>query len=307
MAARKTKQDNKKNMTELGLEKWEQEIANKYPNIEFDDEKIYRDKPELRWIYDKAYISKEFNGEVAYSLEEYIVNNKAVPQYPFVIKPRVNTLGMGRGTMILKTPCDWLKYRTKSKLPNEPLIILPYYQGAHLSIDIHVVNQRIQYSTGFLAIKEFINDSFVLFASVPANDSPISYRVTRKLRKFAERVPDGFYCLEFISDKLIDAHARPALQFIELHNFWSNTRQYYSRVYRLPHNAIITASNEFYEYMKNPDYVYIYPCWEDGVALSNNPNDEYSYRYMIINGYNLLYIEQAAEEVHSLIEIKKVK
>ena len=294
-------------MTELGLEKWEQEIADRYPDIEFDDEKIYREKPELRWIYDKAYISMEFNGEMAYGLEEYIVNTKDVPRYPFVIKPRVNTLGMGRGTMIVKTPCDWVKYRAKSKLPNEPLILLPYYQGTHLSIDIQVINHNIYYSIGFLAIKEFINDSFVLFASAPANDSLISYKVSRKLHQFAERVPDGFYCLEFISDKLIDVHARPSLQFLELHNFNFSKRQVYSRVYRLPHNAVITAKDELYECIKSLDYVSIYLCWEDGVDLSNNPNDEYSYRYMIINGFYLLSIEQASEEVHSLIQIKKVK
>jgi hypothetical protein len=287
----------------LGLEKWEQAIADKYPTIEFDDEKIYQENLALRWIYDKAYISREFNDTHAYNFEEYVKNARSMPDYPFVIKPQVNTMGMGRGTVIMKTPCDWLKYRAKNKLPNEPLIILPYYQGAHLSIDMRVTKGRVDFSCGFLAIKDN-NDSFVLFASVMADYSYISKSITNKLAIFAKRVPDGFYCLEFISDKLIDAHARPSLQFIDMHRFYRNNSNMFSRVYRLPYNAIITAPNGLD--LEFEDNVQVFTCFEEGVPLSNSTNDSYSYRYLIINGFDLLSIERASERVHSLLKIKKV-
>jgi len=286
------------------IEQWEVQYIEHwlgcvFPNyVNFADRQAIRQLP---WVYDKFEVSK-FNSNEAIVLPAKIL-------YPKFVKPRTNLLGMGRNSFVVNND-EELK-----KIPADDYIAQEVYCGHHYSTDFLVYDGEILFSSTFQGLLE--DGSFWLWKSI----NFVSNKSIEIINAIIKEYKYGFVNIETIDDNVIEVHLRPSLQFYDICGnlidgglkklllgdedafFFEET---YSRVYRLKYDAVLSLKkdidlNGFYG-VKSIQY-----CWQKDRRLSSYAQDSNSYRYLIINGYDLDEIERCGELIKSNIRIKKLK
>lgn len=295
---------------------WKYNILKNYKNVPMSDIDIYESEPDIRWIYhknnlvdDKNYIL--FNNkkvDLKMVMDFYKSNKK------MIIKPNVNLRGMSNNFYILDSEEKVNTVLNKIKNYNNEIefIGLPVYEGEYYFFHISVENRKISNLRAWQAIRDN-NFSFELFYNTEFVD--ITPSTIIKLFQFSENLLDGFYCIEFIGHKIIDAHKRLSSQFYDLDadmfKAWNENdlspiddyvfNKKYSRVKRVFED--IKVNNVDFENIKK--LVEYYPsvyscnlCFDVGEYLSKNIQDSYSYRLFFVNGdKNLKEIDNFSDSV----------
>ena len=249
--------------------------------LPWSDEHAYKFYPEFNWVYNKQILSA-YTKNMAHELSLELPRHS---EYPVIVKPKVNLLGMGRAAKVCYS---------ESMLPEDRkgLIWQKYLRGLHTSTDYVLEYGRVLAQFAFIGAKDK-NDSFLLFASTPLSHS-LPPRLLKDLANYR-----GVLNAEYIGGSLIEAHLRPSVQFFDICGgllpqlgTWTVTgklkpvryEQTYSRVYRQKKDAILKLR----DMPALPIGVRSYQlCWEEGERLSSYAQDEHSYRVLVVNGSNL--------------------
>lgn len=283
--------------------------------IYLSDEEAYLDIDNpYKYLYDKHYLS------LLLGTNTRCLNDTKDLPYPCIIKPRINLGGMSKEAYVAYRKRDIGKEHQNSNW-----LAQPYIEGRHYTADIILRNgEPIAFFT-FLAYKN-IKDSFWLFEAV----RHMNVFVLRDI-ELLKLDYTGIINVEWIENDgesvIIDFHQRPSLQFKDIsgeiisegikltHNNKHKVNvlfeKTYSRVYRLPYDAVVDASklliNTLAKLWKGVRSVQF--CFENNKSLSKFTQDKYSYRYLVINGTDLSKIEAFRNfvETNGLLKYKYLK
>ena len=257
--------------------------------LAWSDKEAYERYPNYNWVYDKYIIHHKFNDP---------------HKYPLIVKSRTNLEGMGKGTFKVNNE-EQLKEAFKDKN-----IVIPYYNGIHYSIDIVIEEFKPIDSWAFLCYKDELG-SFTLFESIETPNKALEIASQLNIKR-------GVINIELIGDKLIEIHLRPSLSFFDicggmqeqLPNFiktgkYKKTKyqKTYSMVWRSEKDLIplnIKRAN-----LEIPEGVYsCQRCFYWGVPLSEEVQDEYSFRMIAVNGIDKEEIKEFGDKIIDNIEWK---
>lgn len=280
------------------LEPWELKYLENVPYadaIPWTDEGAWERYPNLRWVYNKQILSA-YTNHLAHELS---LELPRVSEYPVIVKPKTNLMGMGKGAKVC---------RSEYELPSERqgLIWQKYLTGLHTTTDYVLEYGRVITSFSFIGARDK-NDSFILFASTPLSHS-LPLRLLKDLESYR-----GVLNAEFIGGQLIEAHLRPSVQFFDISGGllpqlgrWATQgilhlpkyEMTYSRVYRRKKDAILSCRT-----IPNvPIGVRSYQlCWEEGERLSKYAQDEHSFRVLVVNGTDFGKVSSYGKEVMACI------
>ena len=280
---------------ESDVEPWEWQYLE---NLEGWDNLAWTDRDAINryiWafpkIYDKVTLTK--------SCTPFIV--KKPGQYPIIFKPGLSLDGMGKGAVKIFSQQHLIETIGDLALDSKSLssyVWQPYYEGDHFSIDLAINNSIIKDWFCFVGHKDDI-------CRAPAK------KIVKKLG-----IDRGVLNLEFIGANVIEGHLRPSIQFFDIGGyFYERLPQFmdtgkmeprcvkektYSVVYRTDINKIPISIKKIPPRPKGVRSVQL--TFEEGKPLSAQVNDEYSYRYMVINGTCRYIISKYAEQVEKCIK-----
>ena len=295
------------------VDNWKRKILDNFPNVPKNDVEIHKNNPNIRWLYDKKILDEYFGFNESFVLNPYTQKNYenlleayCLPNQKYVIKPLLNLRGMSANTYFANNLKEILHSFEDilNNGVNTNYVILKFYEGEYYTLNLSVFKGKITNYTTYKAITDE-NSSFQLFYS--------NYALPEIVNTFAEVVEDGFYCIEVKGDKIFDAHNRLSCQFWDLDkslfDAWNtnnpeiivnkNYSDKFSRVYRLSKDCRIWGDINFEKYLRK-GVTSINLCFDEGFWLSNYFQDRHSYRYMYINGYDLLEIEKTYSEINKL-------
>jgi len=268
------------------LDEWEYQYIKDFPEedlarIAWTDEEAWERYPSLRWVYDKQKLAERYGTLSVAS--------------PFVVKPRINLKGMGRGVSVI---------RGIKKVAQE------YLEGDHDTTDLAVFSGQVVGCTTFLARKDY-NGSFRLFECIPRSRV---YPPARQLvRDIAPELGYGIVNVETISGKIIEAHLRPSTQFFDIDGGliggmlgWDGDHKpikTYSRVFRREKDARCDMKDALEPTPLGVKSIQF--CFESGHRLSEYTQDPHSFRYLVINGTDLEVIEEYGKTITSLIRFEE--
>lgn len=285
------------------LDPWEYELISDLDDLElvaWTDEEALSRYPEYKWLYDKYELSNRLD-----SLRSWDLEKEEPDEYPVIIKPKINLLGMGMGAR---------KIDRAKQLPSDRtgLMAQKFAKGLHFSTDYIVRDKKVIDSRTFLCKK---NDLvFWCFESVGYfNKSIIDFIESL-------RFDHGVINVESIDKYIIEVHLRPSVQFADIDGGlvrqiprfmktgeWDKTRYVtsYSRVYRQPDNAIVSLTAPLP--WKPLTVKSVQKTWLENKPLGACVQDEFSFRYLVINGTDIADIEAYAKQVHKIMKFEPVK
>lgn len=270
---------------------WEYVYVQGLPGFErvpWDDTVAFGWYPEYRYLYDKLWLAREQAQDVRES-------GYAPPGW--FIRPRVNLLGMGRGTY---------KAGVLTRIPEGCFAHRPL-EGTHISTDFVLVGGKVRDFFTFQAHYEA--GSFSLFESVPG-------RYNAQARQFVEaHVTHGVVNVESIGETIIEVHLRPSLQFYDISGgllpnlpllyglgdwpFMTSQEKTYSRVIRRPTDAVLTHYPKFDRLLGVRSVQF---CYWPGMPLSAAAQDSSSFRVAVVNGSDLEAVEEMAQAIRAEVE-----
>ena len=281
------------------LDPWEAQYIKDlkdYDLLAWDDQDAWERNKQQQWVYNKKYVWQKYNKFPCWELDE-------IPKdaYPVFIKPQINLDGMGKGARVAYSPKDLPKYGpTMFAMPI--LTELP-----QTSWDIVIRNGKYCDSFGFYAHRDD-NGSFVMFESLPFTHRPPKQR----FRMLAESIgiERGVINVEFIGNTIIEMHLRPSIQFYDIcggllerlprlikSNHWDKVyyEKTYSTVWRRKDDGRPALTGTPPKHTKNIRSTQF--TWVPGKKLSDEPQDEYSFRYMVINGRDWYDVQRWGNEI----------
>ncbi len=265
-----------------------------------DSEAIERYK-EFAWVYDKHILGTVTGTPTELVTPELIEKSKS----DLFIKPRINLAGMGRRARAY-SPGDTVI------LPTEPMVAQPVLVGRHLTTDYVVGEGEVLGFFTFEALKD-PRGSFLLFESKGVVDA----KATDLARKLSNSGYKGIVNVESIGGKVIEAHLRPSNQFADIcggliHNAlrymrregWRGVKpeKTYSRVYRRP----MTGTPYIEETPDRPwkGVSSVQFTWYPDQDMKELTQDEFSFRYLVINGTDLASIEAYGDYLNAQIKFR---
>lgn len=290
------------------LDDWEAQYIEKNPYkslIAWTDEEAY-----IRYnysitslIYNKYNLIKLLTDQPVWDL-----NNETPNRFPVIIKPKVNLLGMGIGAYKAESKEDVKKY--------EDNIAQPFYKGRHITTDFIIWNSRVSDWASFIGHKDS-RGSFTLFESVNKVDESALNLVTR----LAPILRYGVVNIETISGKVIEAHLRPSTQFHDIDGGLVSTylkkraEKRNNPLYGNPNGFVKSYSRVYRRLTDGQPYINNIPelpdgvssiqlCWNSGGKLSDQTQDEHSFRVMVINGYDLKSIDIFGQKLYNKIKYR---
>ena len=259
--------------------------------LAWTDEEAYEMYPDYNRVYDKLFIARRCSTLKTYDLEKVLPS-----KYPVIVKPKINLVGMSKGAYIASS-IDEIGL-TKGMMAQE------IAKGNHYSMDLVFQDGEIIDWFAFQAHKNYYG-SFTLFASTSICNEYVCTQIKSIMKGYT-----GVVCVEYIGHQIIDVHLRPSVQFFDicgglqeqLPHFiktgeWNVTKfeKTYSKVYRRFEDSHVVK----FRNLRKPNAIRsVQECWERDKYLSENDNDMFSYRYMVINGTNLESIENYAFVIH---------
>lgn len=282
------------------LDKWEyryiKDLAD-HELVPWNDEQAFDMYPKHSRVYDKLKVAKKYTRLKTYDLEKTLPSN-----YPVMVKPRINLHGMSKGAYIASNIDEIGETRG--------MIAQQIATGKHHTTDLVMLEGDIVDWFTFECHKNHYG-SFTLFESVKYVNERVCLNVKDMLKGYT-----GPVCVEYIGNNIIDIHLRPALQFYDisggmqkqLPHFmktgeWQMTtfEKTYSKVYRTFRNCKVSTPKR----QKLPYGVTsIQYCWEKGSTLGEDIQDEFSYRYMVINGTSLKCIENVGHKIKNQLTFR---
>ncbi len=279
------------------IDDWENQYLINLPYshlVAWDDKTAYEKNSKLRWIYDKYMLLHKLTDQ-----KPVILPSKEI-SYPCFIKPRINLLGMGIGARMINRP---------EKMPEKTggLIACRFHTGEHVSTDYVIKNSKIIDELSYIAHKTN-SGSFLLFETVSRSFPEINETVERAGIDF------GIVNVEHIGGNIIEMHLRHGLQFFDiscnmqpqLPEFYRNQtyrqidfQKGYSRVYRRSCDAFVSLKKIPEDPPRGVSSIQL--AWINGYPLSALAQDEFSFKYLVINGHDLEEIEQYGEYMHDIL------
>lgn len=275
------------------IEPWYKQYVRDNPELEqitWYDEDAIQEFPEFRYLYDKLWVARNLTGVKVWNL-----GKESPSEFPVFVRPRVNLYGMSQGA--------GKKYM--GQLPKNGYIAQPFKKGTQYSIDLVIMNNKIQDYFAFKSHKN-IQGSFTHFESV--NIPATIIKLQRHIRKIG--IKHALINVETIDDFIVEIHLRPSAQFLDIsggivYNYieYLKTGKYkrckrektYSVVYRREEDATV----ELISYpSKGKDVRSTQFTWYSDLPLSATVNDDKSFRYMVINGTNLKAIDRFSKQIH---------
>lgn len=255
-----------------------------YNKVAWVDSQAKRAFPEYQWVFDRYEIIKKFSNHKVFDLD---IEKPSF--YPVFVKPKDNELGLGVGARLVTKESD---------LPKEKgFIAQTYYQGLHLSTDFVVKDSKVIDYFTFIGHKDK-DGSFWLWESTDrCNDNSLKAVESLNLKL-------GVVNVESVGGEIIEMHMRPSPQFHDisgglLYNLphfyqtgeWKNVEfeKTYSMVYRTREDYFIHLKKEIPIINGVRSYQ---KTWIPGKSLSQTEQDEFSFRFLIINGTSLEKIEK---------------
>lgn len=299
----------------MKMDFWQYESIKEIPNwkqIFLTDKQAYDTYPQHNWIYDKCELIKRLESYPVYLLPQQV---DQVTDFPVFVKPRTNFNGMGARAQVVRNK------QQLYALDLTGLIAQKHLYGIHISTDYVIVNGEIADQFAFIGHKT-VQGSFWCFASTRQTNP----HVENKVKQIG--LNQGIINVETIGGKIIEMHLRGSLQFIDICggmleqyakyynkeiSKWTKTRyeSTFSYVCRRKTDAIPNLDTKKLP-QKPPTIRSVRFCWTPGAnkPLSNYDQDEFSYRYLIINGTSVDDIENyidklAANKAIAFTENKK--
>lgn len=257
------------------VDPWERQyIRNREFDYPLTDDDAYEFYPEHRWVYDKHELYKRLG-----------YTSIADP----MVKPRTNLEGMGRGASVCKNK-----------------VAQPMWIGAHYTLDFFIENGSVIDTNAFRAYKNSLG-SFTHFESDTSVYLKLAaeFQIVTFFKKYLNNYT-GYLNMELIGNRIVEVHLRPSMQFYDIcsglisRKFYKETSKTYSVVFRtredkeLPYLDLLTPVT-----VRS-----IQLCWEPGKKLSDYTQDEHSFRYMVINGADLIAIHRCASQVVKMLKEK---
>lgn len=309
---------------------WKSKIFDLYPNIPKSDVEIHKKEENSRWIYDKRQLDFWFGNKHHMIVKVPYIGNKLLQLTQFmdkgetyIIKPRVNLRGMSKNTYFVNSPNEAYKilWDISNNSPIQDFIIYKPYKGEYFTSNVVIYKNEIINSSTYSA--EFYPNSYSFKAFFGNKSLP------KIAHDFAMKAEDGFYCLEGKGEFIFDAHKRLSSQFYDLDSLmfeaWNKNNPLLinnlgdtssipkiSRVYRVFDNYKVSFDKELLDLKidcllsDNPNIFSINLCFENNTDLSLYVQDEYSYRYMFINGTDLDQIEKAHDEILKILNFERI-
>lgn len=279
---------------------WQVEYLSKikdFHKVPWVDAQAKRAFPQYKWVFDRFEITKKFSDSEVFDLDI-----EKPTFYPVFVKPKVNEVGLGVGARLVTK---------ESELPSKKgYVAQTFYEGTHLSTDFVVKNGKVIDFFTFIGHKD-VDGCFWLW------ESTRKYNIRSLKAVESLNLELGVVNVESIGSEIIEMHMRPSPQFHDISSnllyqlpdfyskgVWKSIRfeHTYSMVYRKRSDFYVKLNKEvpidkgIRSYQKT---------WFEGKPLSYCDQDEYSFRYLIINGTSLSKIEKFHNKLLSyLIFIK---
>lgn len=284
-----------------GLDSWEDQYLSGLDDKEvlaWTDDEAKERYSDYAYVYDKLWTGKNLTPLVTFDLEK-----EMPPNFPVFIKPRENMNGMSKGAYVASFE-DEITVR-------KGMIAQQLATGPHLSTDYVIRDGKVIDFFTFLCHKNYYG-SFYLFESIPVDDGIVRKKVQETLKGYT-----GVACVEAIGGNIIDFHLRPATQFFDicgglieqLPNFvktgeWRQVpkEQTYSKVLRRGTDAYVT---QLHEVNLANGIRSIQQCWTEGNKLSEEDQDNFSFRYAVINGSSISDINNFAEKFNKSLKFEE--
>lgn len=286
--------------------------------VAWSDEEAFDRYPKLQWLYNKYVVHKRFNPLEPVHIVKSNMHVSSKMAFPAFIKPQWNLLGLGRGARKIskKELKDFRSYDHK-----EPFILTNVFKGRHLSVDCVVRDGRLLDWFGFEGLKDE-NGSFTMFRSVKkvGPKSEVRKIPFKKIKEVcrASRLKRGVINIELIGRNVCEVHLRPSLQFFDIcgglieklpgfmkGDIWEPVykESTVSVIYRKPVDMVPNITKKLPRLSKNVRSIQL--CFEDGKPLSQHIQDEFSYRWLVINGRNLYECNRMKEKIEECIRWKE--
>lgn len=291
------------------VDPWYQHLprVDKDSDIAWDDSQAWEMNPVHRWVYDKYEISKVSDIHT-WLLKDLSFETAANLDYPVILKPRKNFHGMGKGTHVCYAWEDLITCYDPDSIVQEKLT------GRHISTDVLLRGGDICAYSSFEGFYE----------KDPFGANSLSFSLWERVPELPSAVPDfcthligytGPANVETIGGRVIEVHLRPSLQFYDidggliksLSSFLKGDppsvsfEKTYSKPFRIKEDKTPTS----YEIpLKPPNVGLVFHTFEINKPLSAVDNDEYSYRVLVVNGWDLKDIETYGNELMEKITWK---
>lgn len=286
--------------------------------LAWSDEEAFDRYPKLQWLYNKKLVHEKFNPEEPVQLVKPNMKVKKGIRFPAFIKPQWNLVGLGRGARVV-TKEHLEQFLCLNKY--ESYILTNKFKGRHLSVDCVVRDGRLLDWFGFEGLKDE-NGSFTMFRSVKkvGPKSEVRKIPFKKIKEVcrASRLKRGVINIELIGRNVCEVHLRPSLQFFDIcgglieklpgfmkGDIWEPVykESTVSVIYRKPVDMVPNITKKLPRLSKNVRSIQL--CFEDGKPLSQHIQDEFSYRWLVINGRNLYECNRMKEKIEECIRWKE--
>lgn len=284
-----------------------------YKKICWDDVSVCQKYPQFKWVYDKYKICNHF-GTKTYSNTDFKGEN-----YPYILKPRFNLLGMGKNSFLSFSTTDTKQKLHKLHLNKHNMIAQEYLCGLHISTDLLVKSGEILQKVSFIGhSNEYgLFDYWQSTINHPSIVDDISKTIGWT----------GGMNVETIGNKVIEVHLRPAIQFADINCELTDRIPYLNRNITYnptlkywmdnPPKKCVPGYSKTYWRKKDAKISFIRPdlppidmfpgvtsynfTWYPGKWLSNEVNPLNGYRYLIINGTNYENILKFGKALNSCL------
>jgi hypothetical protein len=290
------------------LDDWERKYIQNLPDydlVAWSDTEAFHRYPNYNIVYNKLILSKHHTLIDTYDLEA----GKRPTLYPCIIKPIVNLFGMSQGTYIASAEEEIED--TKGYMAQNLLL------GKHYSTEFVIQNGKIIDEFNFLCNKNFYG-SFILFESTKTMDRMHMLQVKNKVEELLKGFT-GPICVEHINGNIFDFHLRPGVQFYDILEPMMSQypklmqgnytpvpfKKCFSAVYRTRYNSIFNVKQIPQQKAQGVSSVQL--CFTSGKPLSKEVQDEYSYRYMVVNGFDLIAVRNHGKYIrNNCLEINRL-
>jgi hypothetical protein len=272
----------------LDINPWEEQFLKHLPNADtlaWTDRRAISMYPDWMDLYDRLYVSQQTNHPgIDLELEFPDV-------YPVFVKPRVSLDSCGEGSEVI--------YREEDLPKVAGMMAQAMLSGDHLTTDYIVKDGKVIDFFTFMGHKN-TKGSFTMFEAVD------DYNDDSKALVESFDIRDGVVNVESIGKTPIEMHLRPSLQFydissglmVKLPDFirtgdWKRTKfkKAYSKVYRRSEDATVVFDMEMPAIpVAQSGVSSVQFWWNMGKPLSDEPQDGNSFRYMCVNGDDIMAI-----------------
>ena len=237
------------------LEKYNKDINDYVPKNDIESWDMY---PKYNFVYNKMFICKIEN--IDYAPMPIIPCN-----FPVVIKPIVNLLGMGNNSLKIDNISDFLKHSKSSHFWCE------YLDGRHLSWDFVIKLGEIQFKFCYIGIKNKFG-SFHYWRSL-SKIPKIPIGIKKLLKYFSEYT--GYLNIETINNKMIDVHLR-------MGDIDQLPKDFMRLIYLNVIDEKIDTKNKLNTIVSKNylEKIYLFPIWQE---INKNSNLVDIYEYLKIN------------------------